>query len=282
MAKLRRNYVSSTGKSAILVRVAVFAAILAAVANAVPRCMPFGVIGPITDAVLTPFDGSEEKQVLDGGSGADSCTLHQFTWFSVCYSPLKGSLDQVAYLLTRNRLSGTEEYPSLEWLETLPLADSRNGGVGGAVRQVPMIPTRLLQFRWDGFMEAQSKDFRSLQAEAFYLKRWRPLEEQEKRWAAYYKKLYVQAGPVWFSKAADKGGLPDAYYKAILDLSEPGWKGIGFILPQEIESHGTYLDYACSIDSLESSIGKDLFRGLMSAVLEKDVESRLDKGAWRK
>lgn len=274
MAKLRRNYVSSTGKSAVLVRVAIFAAILVALANAIPTFFDKRQAGVASEEVLTPFDISEELADLGAGTIAGT---RQYSWFALAYSPNRNMPVRATYLLTRQGVnqSVSRGGDSFSLQRTLKWTSKEH-----QIRMVPVIPTAGIRFRWDGYMESQRMVNSWPQAEGFYQCYWLPLEWAERKWALAYKKVYIESGPIWYKEPTRGGGrIPDAYYKAVLDLSEPGWKSIGFIIPHQ-QRGASLLSFACSVDSLESMLGVNLFKGLMSPPLESELESTMDIGAW--
>ena len=90
------------------------------------------------------------------------------------------------------------------------------------------------------------------------------MEESVRDWAWDNKHLYVISGPVLTRGILDKIGsnnvsVPEAYYKVILDYTQPSLKGIAFLMPNEI---GTLpmMDYALSIDEIEEITGIDIVR----------------------
>ena len=64
---------------------------------------------------------------------------------------------------------------------------------------------------------------------------WKRLEGLVRSWAIEYDTVYVVTGPILRSGLPTLGpnqvSVPEHYYKVILDYTEPGIKGIGFILP---------------------------------------------------
>jgi len=113
---------------------------------------------------------------------------------------------------------------------------------------------------------------------------WRELEEQVRDWARADRSLFITAGPV-FSKnmkriGRNKVAVPNAYFKAVVDLTEPDYKAIAFIIPNEL-SEKPLQDYSMSIDALEEQIDLDLFHELMTDELESELESQVALGDWK-
>ncbi|NJK82880.1 MAG: DNA/RNA non-specific endonuclease [Saprospiraceae bacterium] len=113
---------------------------------------------------------------------------------------------------------------------------------------------------------------------------WRELEELVRDWAYKYKKVYVVTGPLLTKPPLKKIGqnkvsVPTAFYKVILDISEPELKGIGFIIPNET-SNQRLQQYAMSIDEVEKQTGIDFFADLMDETLAQKIESQVDISLW--
>ncbi len=113
---------------------------------------------------------------------------------------------------------------------------------------------------------------------------WRELEELTRDWAKKYDHLYVVSGPVFTSRSTRQLGknevsVPDAFYKVLLDLTEPELKGIAFLIPNKT-TDVPLEEFATSIDSVESVTGIDFFYNLLDPRLEKALESRFDTDLW--
>ena len=141
-----------------------------------------------------------------------------------------------------------------------------------------------------GFSErAMSETFymsnMSPQIRNFNMGVWRELEEQVRDWARKYKHLYVVTGPILTQKEFDRIGknivtVPKNYYKVILDITQPEYKAIGFIIPNAIsDEHLT--EYAVTIDEIEDLTKIDFFPDLMSDDMEADLEAYIDVRRWK-
>ena len=134
--------------------------------------------------------------------------------------------------------------------------------------------------------EAMSESFLfsniSPQRPAFNRGAWRRLEDSVRRWAEESEALFVVTGPVLEDSLPGIGengvSVPRYFYKVLLDLEEPVRKGIGFIMPNE-RVGGGLLEYAVSIDSVETLTGIDFFPAL-PASLQEEVESTADTLVW--
>jgi len=111
---------------------------------------------------------------------------------------------------------------------------------------------------------------------------WKSLEELVRSWAIENEAVYVVTGPVLTKKlptiGSDKVSVPGYYYKVIFDYTEPGIKGIGFILPNK-GTKEPLQSFAVSIDVVESVTGIDFFP-LLPDEQERFIEKTLSVNAW--
>jgi endonuclease G len=111
---------------------------------------------------------------------------------------------------------------------------------------------------------------------------WKKLESLVRTWAIENNNIYVVTGPILTKGletiGPDKVSVPKYFYKVILDYSEPGIKGIGFILPNE-GSKENLENFALSIDSVESVTGIDFFN-LLENRQENEIEKTLCLNCW--
>ena len=114
---------------------------------------------------------------------------------------------------------------------------------------------------------------------------WRELEESVRDWAYENESIYVATGPILdevteYIGKESKIGVPQSFYKIIVDLSGREKKGIAFVLPHAI-SEKPLMDYAVSIDQVEDRLNLDFFDNLYgSSNEEKNIESSIDKNKW--
>jgi endonuclease G len=124
----------------------------------------------------------------------------------------------------------------------------------------------------------------SPQARDFNKGIWKELEELARDWAKKNKKLYVVSGPILGDGGKGKLAkthitIPNAYYKVLLDYTEPELKAIAFIVPNEV-SYDPLFKYAVSIDEVEKQTGIDFFPNLLSRSEQKDLEGQLNIDLW--
>jgi len=123
------------------------------------------------------------------------------------------------------------------------------------------------------------------QVRAFNMGIWRELEELTRDWAKKFRHLYVVSGPVLTERPIDWIGdnevaVPARFYKVLLDLSEPEYKAIAWIIPNE-ESDKPLTEYATTVDEVERLTGIDFFPELMDEALEAELEGHFDNDLWR-
>jgi endonuclease G len=111
---------------------------------------------------------------------------------------------------------------------------------------------------------------------------WKKLEALVRTWAIENNSIYVVTGPILTKGletiGPDKVSVPKYYYKVILDYTEPGIKGIGFILPNEGTKENLE-NFALSIDSVERATGIDFFN-LLDNRQENEIEKTLCLSCW--
>ena len=111
---------------------------------------------------------------------------------------------------------------------------------------------------------------------------WKRLEDQVRQWAIDNKAVYIVTGGILTKGlptiGSNKVAVPHYFYKVILDYTEPGIKGIGFILPNE-SSKEPLQQYAVTIDSVEKVTNIDFFYQLPDD-REKLIESKIDLNQW--
>lgn len=103
---------------------------------------------------------------------------------------------------------------------------------------------------------------------------WNRLEQKTRYWATKYKSLYIITGGVLKNNlktiGSEKVGVPNYFYKIILDYHEPEIKAIAFLIPHEDSEKGLY-QFVISIDEIEEMTGIDFF-----PEIEDDLEEKLE------
>lgn len=113
---------------------------------------------------------------------------------------------------------------------------------------------------------------------------WKKLEENVRSWANKYSCLYITSGPICKNSfetiGENKVAIPTHFYKTILIYNDSIKQSIAFIFPHS-KCTGELLDYAISVDSIESMTGLDFYY-LLPDRLENDIENTFNLNYWNK
>jgi len=114
---------------------------------------------------------------------------------------------------------------------------------------------------------------------------WKYLEEACREWAKKYGKIYIVAGPVFYSNDYNMVGenevaVPDAFFKVVLRVGPTSetTKAIGFIFANE-KGHHKMDFYVRSVDEVEEITGMDFFHQLDDKT-EDLIERESDLKEW--
>lgn len=286
MAKLRTNHSkqdSSMGGGTI-VKFGLFSAIIAGL------FFVFNLFTGKDSNTMPASDGVPESTPAASARYLPRCRSGQLirhSHFSICYSEEYKQAEWVAYLLSVETLDMPWEKRNDVFL---PDPNIRNNPVtpndyrGSGYDRGHLVPAADMAFSAEAMQETFYMSNISPQSGNFNKGIWRELEELVRNWAKSNKQLYIATGPVL--KQAPKGyigdnevAVPAAYYKVLLDLTEPQLKGIGFLMPNEV-SYEPLFKYAVSIDEVEAATGIDFFPELMPKDLEADIESSFNVDLW--
>lgn len=111
---------------------------------------------------------------------------------------------------------------------------------------------------------------------------WKKLEGLIRNWAIENDTLYIVTGPVLAKGLKTIGpgkvSVPAYFYKVVLDYTQPGINGIGFIIPNT--SSGESLQhFAVTIDSVEKLTGINFYPALPD-IQENKIEKTLCFDCW--
>ena len=111
---------------------------------------------------------------------------------------------------------------------------------------------------------------------------WKKLEEQVRNWAIENKSVYITTGPILEKGLPTIGAnqipIPRAFYKVVLDYSQPDIKAIGFIIPNQ-GSNSPLSTFALSIDAIEKQTHIDFFTKLPDEI-ENRIEQTVCNQCW--
>ena len=111
---------------------------------------------------------------------------------------------------------------------------------------------------------------------------WNEMENQCRKWAKQYGRIYIVAGPILYNQKHKTIGkakvvVPEAFFKVVLCM-EGTPKAIGFIYKNEAGNRPKG-DYVNSIDAVERITGFDFFPALEDT-LEAKVEAEANLADW--
>lgn len=226
------------------------------------------------------------QSIQDGIPEEVNGQLMQKTGFWLSYNEQSEQPDWTAYILTRKMVvSGTEDRsedfrPDTNVLTgSASLSDYRGSGYDRG----HLVPAADMKWSPQSMSESFLMSNMSPQVPGFNRGIWRKLEERVRDWAVKNDSLFVISGPVTRSITQTIGenevGIPEYYFKIVMDISWPDYKGIGFLIRNE-SSNRDILDFAVSIDSIEKVLSTDFFPDQDPEDIEL-IEGNIDLRKWR-
>ncbi len=285
MAKFRTNHSrqGSAGGRDTIVKVGIFGLLVSGlfyIFNLFSK-------GAFESDIVEPTDTLEvyeEKDYLPS-STTGQVIHHQF--YSLSYSEDHEQAEWVAYVLHRDSLEKPwlrrrDQFTEDPQVRTGTATDNdyRNSGYDRG----HLVPAADMAYNPEALRETFYFSNISPQSRNFNQGIWRELEELTRDWAKKYEQLYVVTGPVLSQETKGEIGVtrvsvPAAYYKVLLDLTEPELKGVAFLLPNEV-SYDPLFEFATTIDKVEEITGIDFFPDLMDDEQEESIESTFNIDLW--
>lgn len=113
---------------------------------------------------------------------------------------------------------------------------------------------------------------------------WNTLENNVRRWANQFGRVFVVTGPIINRNIHGKIGhhgvvVPDAFFKVILAQTDVGWTSIAFVMDNTSDSR-LFKDCATTVNAVEALTGIDFFP-LLDDSVEEEVEGILDYKTWK-
>ena len=286
MAKFRTNHErGSSGASGNIVKIGIFSAVIGGL---------FFVFNQFTGGSSKDTSGStdiiREKSYQpseDYLPGSTTGQVIHHRYYSLSYSEDDEQAEWVAYTLTKENLDKP-------WVDRkdIFLPDQRvstqsstpDDYRGSGYDRGHLVPAADMAFSEEAMQETFFMSNISPQSRNFNGGIWRELEELTRSWAKKMGKLYVVTGPVLTYEPKGYIGdnevaIPAAYFKVLLDLEEPGQKGIGFVIPNEVSFDPLY-KFAVSIDRVEEISGLDFYPDLLDDEAEAIIEADFNMDLW--
>lgn len=294
MSPYRRDDSSSTS----FIRVGLFVAILTGLFSFYNNFMKGKSETPSAPVIETTDRTNKIQDFPDVNDTSDEDTedylptstygeIVKHRYYTLSYSEDDEQAEWVAYVLTKARLEkawvqrpdqfqadpkvSTE---SAKWFEYK----------GSGYDRGHLAPAADMAFNETAMNESFYMSNVSPQARDFNKGIWKELEELARDWAKKNKKLYVVTGPILNDGGKGKIAkthitIPSAYYKILLDYTEPELKAIAFIVPNEV-SYDPLFKYAVSIDEIEKKTGIDFFPNLLSTSEQVELEGQFNIDLW--
>lgn len=243
-----------------------------------------------SDSRQTTRHDNETPQTLDISKEAlaskvdDGIMLHR-TAYTVCYNAKALLPHWVAWTLTADHVSGKYKRNGIKFQEDEDVpapratdADYRSSGYDRG----HICPSG--DNKWSEDAQRESFLFTNICPQGHNLNAddWNEMEQQCRRWAERYGKIYIVSGPVLYKKkhktiGRNKVVVPEAFFKVVLRLGDNP-KAIGFIYKNE-DGNRPKGDYVNSVDQVERITGIDFFPTLPDQ-LEQRVEATAEWGDW--
>jgi len=213
-------------------------------------------------------------------------TILSYSGFDLAYNEQYEQAAWVAYVLTREEIESgnierTDNFRPDKNLATgsASLADYRGSGFDRG----HLAPAGDMQWAPEAMSESFLMSNMSPQLPAFNQGVWKRLESEVRNWAIEKDSVYVITGPVLAPIDSFIGenqvGIPQHYYKVLLDLSPPDHSLIAFLLPNSASSD-SLMRFAIPVDSLEQITGYNFFSGAPDQEMMDWLEKQLALDSW--
>lgn len=227
-----------------------------------------------------------QSKSLEIPSSISGEALKSYSAYITSYNPKTLTATWVAYELSANHTDGPYSRKGLRFVQDpdcpWPQAEDTDYKGSGYSRG-HLVPAG--DMKWDSVAMRECFYFTNCipQDTKFNNGKWNQLEERTRRLAKEYGTVYVVCGPVYEQRdtiriGANGVAVPHKCFKALMVPKDGSYSAIGFIMSNGGEERGV-MDCACTIDSLESVVGMDLFCNLPDK-LEKVVESAVTLEDW--
>ncbi len=287
MAKFRTNYSRRRGGGGMIVRIALFAVIVVVFLIAFKQ---LAEQQQEAAAAVEPDYPSLEHLPVDSiyflpSVNRGSIIVHKY--YALSYVEEWELPEWVAYELTGERLRKPWVRRTNDYRPDPKVPEKSSHSADFRSLEFDrghLVPAADMAFSEEAMSETFFMSNMAPQRPGFNKGIWRELEELTRDWAKRFHHLYVVSGPIVKSKEPSRIGqnrvvVPDAFYRVLLDLTEPELKAIAFIIPNQT-SDVRLKEYAVAVDSVEALTGIDFFHNLLEPGLEAELESKYDIGRW--
>jgi endonuclease G len=212
--------------------------------------------------------------------------IRSYTGFDLGYNERYEQASWVVYVLTREEVESgtikrTDNFRADTSITTgsAELLDYRGSGYDRG----HLAPAGDMKWNSSAMSESFLMSNMSPQAPSFNRGIWKSLESSIRVWATEKDSIYVITGPILGSIdtliGLNEVGVPEAYFKVLVDLSPPSHSMIAFLLPNARSSE-ELLQFAISVDSLEVLTGYNFFASAPEPEVIEWMEGELDLDSW--
>ncbi len=229
--------------------------------------------------VVDDFDSTEINKDFDflPTSTTGQLVTHQF--YSLSYNETYEQAEWVAYNLTSKQITSTKfkrPYFQKDKKVKTKSAHYKNYKNSGYDKG-HLCPAGDRKFSKEAHDATFLMSNVSPQEHQFNAGIWNRLEQKTRFWTTKYKGIYVITGgilkPNLPTIGTEKVAVPDAFYKIILDYTQPEIKAIAFLIPH-LESNKALYSFVTSIDTIENLTNIDFF-----SALPDDIEDKLESSS---
>jgi len=217
----------------------------------------------------------------------NSETIHH-TYYSLGYNEKTEQANWVSYLLTKSSLKAKnvkrERYFKPDYKVKSRSAFFRDYKSSGYTKG-HMAPAGDMAFNKHAMKETFFMSNMCPQIRPFNNGVWKELEEDVRDWAYSKDELFITTGPIYYDKqyeriGQNRVGVPDAFYKILIDKNNSGFSSIAFIIPHQ-KTDLPLEEFATSIDEVEELTQIDFsYRFFENEKMEDSIESKFDLSQW--
>lgn len=216
-----------------------------------------------------------------------SQTIHH-SYYSLGYNEGTEQANWVSYVLTKASLKvknvKRERYFKPDYSVTTRSAYFRDYKNSGYTKG-HMAPAGDMAFSKQAMKETFFMSNMSPQLRPFNNGVWKELEEGIRDWAYSKDEVFITTGPVFYDKkfkkiGQNRVGVPDAFYKIIIDKVGDKFESIAFVIPHQ-KTDLPLSEFATTIDEVEELTNIDFYyRFFDSEDSEKTIENTFDLSKW--
>jgi endonuclease G len=208
-------------------------------------------------------------------------------YYSLSYNEKNEQAEWVAYVMDREMLNVPNlpryNYFDPDYKVTTRSSFHRDYNSSGYTRG-HLVPAGDMAFDTLAMRESFLMSNISPQLREFNNGVWKELEENVRDWTHKTERLYIIAGPIFDGPRKTIGrenkiAVPDAFFKVLLDYTDPEKKAIAFIIPHKM-SDKRLQEFMVSIDEVERITGFDFFGEMINDNEEEKLESQIEPHKW--